>query len=417
MKKGFTLIELLAVIIILAIIALIATPIILNIIVDSKEEANKRSIDNYAKAIENSIVKYQLSGKKFSNGYYKSSEDGKLITLYREDVEDQISLNIEYEGNPVKCDIIKFNKDNTLHLNKCKVNGEFIDYEYGTTDYICVASKKLTTPGVGYIKDPKDPYKLGTEYICKVNAEQQHTFYVLGVEGDKINLIMDRNILNTGEGTTSDNVNSSNDYGHTPWLSSNDYKIANIDGTECLTHSCSDEGPITAMNYLYESTKNWTNIPNINFQYDDENGTYGGIYTSGNITSIKNSNNNVTHSYNNLKARMPRMKELGETGCVSNFLGKCPEWLINALREDSFYNKKENIKGVEGYWTSSSYNGLDPHYGNQNANYKKDLAYYIIASGLFKVGGYCCNTIWGTRGTWHEVGIRPVISVSYLDIS
>ena len=38
-KKGFTLIELLAVIVILAIIALIATPIILNIISDSKEES------------------------------------------------------------------------------------------------------------------------------------------------------------------------------------------------------------------------------------------------------------------------------------------------------------------------------------------------------------------------------------------
>ena len=36
MNKGFTLIELLAVIVILAIIALIATPIIINIIEDSK---------------------------------------------------------------------------------------------------------------------------------------------------------------------------------------------------------------------------------------------------------------------------------------------------------------------------------------------------------------------------------------------
>ena len=38
-KKGFTLIELLAVIIILAIIALIATPIILNVIDDARKSA------------------------------------------------------------------------------------------------------------------------------------------------------------------------------------------------------------------------------------------------------------------------------------------------------------------------------------------------------------------------------------------
>jgi len=44
MKKGFTLIELLAVIIILAIIALIATPIVLDVINDAKSEANKETV-------------------------------------------------------------------------------------------------------------------------------------------------------------------------------------------------------------------------------------------------------------------------------------------------------------------------------------------------------------------------------------
>ena len=43
MKKGFTLIELLAVIVILAIIALIATPLILNTIEDSRKGAFKNS--------------------------------------------------------------------------------------------------------------------------------------------------------------------------------------------------------------------------------------------------------------------------------------------------------------------------------------------------------------------------------------
>ena len=45
MKKGFTLIELLAVIVILAIIALIATPIILGIINDARHSAKERSAE------------------------------------------------------------------------------------------------------------------------------------------------------------------------------------------------------------------------------------------------------------------------------------------------------------------------------------------------------------------------------------
>ena len=44
-EKGFTLIELLAVIVILAIMALIATPIVLGIIDDTKKSAELRSAE------------------------------------------------------------------------------------------------------------------------------------------------------------------------------------------------------------------------------------------------------------------------------------------------------------------------------------------------------------------------------------
>lgn len=51
-KKGFTLIELLAVIVILAVIALIVTPIVTNIIAQAKESANARSVEGHVKNIE-----------------------------------------------------------------------------------------------------------------------------------------------------------------------------------------------------------------------------------------------------------------------------------------------------------------------------------------------------------------------------
>ncbi|MBE6160208.1 MAG: prepilin-type N-terminal cleavage/methylation domain-containing protein [Lactobacillales bacterium] len=55
-KKGFTLIELLAVIVILAIIALIATPIILNMINDARESAAKDSAYAYLDAAETYVA-------------------------------------------------------------------------------------------------------------------------------------------------------------------------------------------------------------------------------------------------------------------------------------------------------------------------------------------------------------------------
>ena len=51
-SKGFTLIELLAVIVILAIIALIATPIVLGIIEDSKNNANRITAQYIVDAVE-----------------------------------------------------------------------------------------------------------------------------------------------------------------------------------------------------------------------------------------------------------------------------------------------------------------------------------------------------------------------------
>ena len=71
MKKGFTLIELLAVIVILAIIALIATPIILGVIDKAKIGSAEQSANGYISSIENYVVLNELSGEStIDNGVY-----------------------------------------------------------------------------------------------------------------------------------------------------------------------------------------------------------------------------------------------------------------------------------------------------------------------------------------------------------
>ena len=59
-KKGFTLVELLAVIVILAIIALISTPIILGVIETAKKGAAEQSALGYIDAVEKQIVYNQV---------------------------------------------------------------------------------------------------------------------------------------------------------------------------------------------------------------------------------------------------------------------------------------------------------------------------------------------------------------------
>ena len=62
MKKGFTLIELLAVIVILAIIALIATPLIMNVIDEAKRGSFENSAYGIVKAAEITLATDILSG-------------------------------------------------------------------------------------------------------------------------------------------------------------------------------------------------------------------------------------------------------------------------------------------------------------------------------------------------------------------
>ncbi len=59
-RKGFTLIELLAVIVILAIIMLIATPTVLNLIEDARVGAAKNSAMGYIDALEKEVMARQL---------------------------------------------------------------------------------------------------------------------------------------------------------------------------------------------------------------------------------------------------------------------------------------------------------------------------------------------------------------------
>ena len=110
MKKGFTLVELLAVVVLLAIVSLIATPIIGNVIETSRESANQRSIEGYADAIRNEYYNQQTGG-------------GTPV------IDSEFLANIDTEGNEISCENVLYSTEYQVILNKCTIADE-IDKQY-----------------------------------------------------------------------------------------------------------------------------------------------------------------------------------------------------------------------------------------------------------------------------------------------
>ena len=94
-NKGFTLIELLAVIVILAIIALIATPIILGIINDARTQARKRSAE-----LAYTGVEYAITSVEDIKPYFKVEN----VTLTATGTSGTIKENGAAEGTNL-CEI------------------------------------------------------------------------------------------------------------------------------------------------------------------------------------------------------------------------------------------------------------------------------------------------------------------------
>ena len=94
-NKGFTLVELLAVIVILALIALIATPIILNVINDAKKQAAKDSAYGYMDAVEKYIVSSELEDKSIQDGTYRVEELNSMGVSVKGSTPDNGTIKIE----------------------------------------------------------------------------------------------------------------------------------------------------------------------------------------------------------------------------------------------------------------------------------------------------------------------------------
>lgn len=123
-QKGFTLIELLAVIVILAVIALIATPIIMNVIDDAKAGAAKDSAYGYIKAVELELSNQLLKNNEKLNHSY-IIEDGNL-NYYNKTTSKIETMTIPYKGTKPEGTLVV--KENGLYSADFVIDGYSFGY-------------------------------------------------------------------------------------------------------------------------------------------------------------------------------------------------------------------------------------------------------------------------------------------------
>ena len=193
-KKGFTLIELIAVLVIMAIIALIVTPLVMSIIKKAKVSADKRSIDAYGRSIELAIAGYLMD-----NGTFPTSVE---------------QLTIEYSGDEVVCSTTRLNSDSSVYLAGCTVGGRSVDgYTYG---------KESTEPTVRtYSVGDEVTYNNVAYRVIKDSDESDETVKLLKAEPLTVAEVNQYG----GVGTANNHVNmySSNDSSEAWYQTARDY--------------------------------------------------------------------------------------------------------------------------------------------------------------------------------------------------
>lgn len=119
-NKGFTLIELLAVIVILAIIALIATPMVLNTIDDARKGAAQSSAYAYVSAVETKIASNMvLSGAAYQAPSTLTATDFAEVKGEKPQAVNLSVSNSIVTGGTIKVNGYTFNYDGkTMSLSK-----------------------------------------------------------------------------------------------------------------------------------------------------------------------------------------------------------------------------------------------------------------------------------------------------------
>ena len=265
------------------------------------------------------------------------------------------------------------------NINECEIAVE------KTLDRICTYDKTSTVAA----------QTAGAKYSCEVKPGTSYNFYVLTTPADgaeTINLIMDQNINSDGTPAGMTGVTQSTNasqYNLVAWISDSTHGCGS-DGDYCATN---EKGPITAMTFLYNATKDWTNIDPVNYTYNDkttqgttaENTSYTSFVSTNGVATITALDGTTTTTIGSeatpLRARMPIYAS--DTTITE---------VTSKTNASYLYDNLDSAGSAApyGYWTLSSYAGH-----SFSAWYVHYLG-YVDSLGVF----FDC-----------DLGVRPVINL------
>ena len=376
-KNAFTLIELLAVIVVLAIIALIATPIVMNTIKNAKKGAAERSADTYIEAVETVVATEHLDGN-ILEGEYENTSDGNLCPTSGCGENDKDKITIDMSGNKPTSGIIKIENGGVSSTDTTMTVGDYdISYKDKKLSAIDMdeISKQLSDKICVNVSGDT-AYSYGAKYICDLGDGEKRTFYMLE-DGDtttlannriaqagEVSLIMNANIGADGKALTSE----STDKGTVAWCTASDWSKAGGVVTDemksdkgacqygklCLTNRL---GPITANEELSKRTSGWDKITN------KEKITLPNVYQIAQASGLVFNNSSTSlilplwiHENINNMVKNQRVSFYGYWTSTPEIAGNMNAWLVYKVGASAAIHHVESSSGI----TFTGYYGIRP---------------------------------------------------------
>lgn len=229
MRKGFTLIELLAVIVILAVIAVISTPIIIGVIDNAKKSSYLDSAYGILDSINNFIIKEEMNGT-LSNTYQidlatntlnysgKQPSSGTLLV----DKNKNTSITLQYENY---CIEKKFDEEVPTIKSKetCVIDSSEISALTGYRDTILNGADPI-------ISGDLIPVIIGNDGIVKKSSINNNYYSYGDKQWANAVILLDKGISYA----VGDTIPESNIESYFVWIPRYKYKIFNVTGNDVI---------------------------------------------------------------------------------------------------------------------------------------------------------------------------------------